>query len=184
MRVTGGDLRGKKLCLLRGLKIRPTTDYVRELVFNILAGGLRGAAVLDLFAGTGSLGIEAISRGAERAVFVEKDPGAIRILGRNISACRLQDVTTVLRRDVRRGLGFLKSFDRPFDVVFLDPPYNKGLAEQSVRFLDRSEAISDHASIVLEHSSRESVPDKVARFALADRRRHGITLVSFYGPVL
>jgi 16S rRNA (guanine966-N2)-methyltransferase len=184
VRVTGGDLRGKKLCPLKGLNIRPTTDYVRELIFNILAGRVEDTVVLDLFAGTGSLGIEALSRGAKRAVFVEKERDAVRILTRNISACRLQERTSVLRRDIRRGPGFLKSSDQFFDLVFIDPPYDKGLAEHSVRLLSRTESISDEVSIVLEHSKREAVAEKIACFVLSDRRQHGITLVSFYKSMI
>ncbi len=100
MRVTGGILRGKKLGPLRGLAIRPTTDYLRESIFNILAGGMEDAVVLDLFAGTGSLGIEALSRGAATAVFVDKAPQAIKALTRNICSCSLEAQSTILKRDV------------------------------------------------------------------------------------
>ena len=96
MRVIGGALKGKRLCPIRGLRIRPTTDYLRESIFNILAGGVEGAAVLDLFAGTGSLGIEALSRGAATAVFVDKYPQAINALTRNICACCLERRSTIL----------------------------------------------------------------------------------------
>jgi 16S rRNA (guanine966-N2)-methyltransferase len=168
VRVTGGILGGKKLGPLRGLAIRPTTDYLRESIFNILAGGLEGAVVLDLFAGTGSLGIEALSRGAATAVFVDKAPQAIKALTRNICSCSLEAQSTILKRDVLRGLGFLKSIGLAFDLVFIDPPY----------------ATSDEASIIIEHSERETLPEQVASFILSDQRHHGKTLVSFYRPVL
>jgi 16S rRNA (guanine966-N2)-methyltransferase len=182
VRVTGGILGGKKLGPLRGLAIRPTTDYLRESIFNILAGGLEGAVVLDLFAGTGSLGIEALSRGAATAVFVDKAPQAIKALTRNICSCSLEAQSTILKRDVLRGLGFLKSIG--LALVFIDPPYDKGFVERTMQRLDRAQTTSDEASIIIEHSERETLPEQVASFILSDQRHHGKTLVSFYRPVL
>ncbi|UCG80487.1 MAG: 16S rRNA (guanine(966)-N(2))-methyltransferase RsmD [Desulfobacterales bacterium] len=184
MRVTGGALRGKRLYALRGLTIRPTTDYLRESIFNILAGGVENAVVLDLFAGTGSLGIEALSRGAAKAVFVDKAPQALKALHRNICACSLEARSTILKRDILRGLNFLKSIGPAFDLVFIDPPYEKGLVERALQRLDRAESTSEKVCIVIEHGTREIPPKQVARFTLSDQRQHGKTLVSFYGPVL
>ena len=184
MRVTGGSLKGRKLAPLRGMKIRPTTDYLREAVFNILAREVEDAVVLDLFAGTGSLGIEALSRGAQRAVFVDKSPQAIKALRRNVETCALEERSRILKRDILRGPGFLKSIGETFDLVFVDPPYEKGFAEQTLRLLGRSSKISTEAFIVVEHSSREILPEKIARLILHDERRHGKTLVSFYRPVV
>jgi 16S rRNA (guanine966-N2)-methyltransferase len=184
VRIIGGSLRGKKLCPIKGLAIRPTTDYLRESIFNILADGVEDAVVLDLFAGTGTLGIEALSRGAQTAVFVDKTPQAIKALTRNIYACCLEGRSTILRRDILRGLSFLKSIDRAFELVFIDPPYDKGFVERTMQLLDRAESTSDGVSIVVEHSRREVLPEKVARFVLCDQRDYGKTLVSFYRAML
>jgi 16S rRNA (guanine966-N2)-methyltransferase len=184
VRVIAGALKGKKLCPIRGLKIRPTSDYVRESIFNILAGGVEDVFVLDLFAGTGGLGIEALSRGAAAAVFVDKDPQAIKALKRNIRACCLEGRSTILKWDILRGLSLSKSIDHVFDLVFIDPPYDKGLVGRTMRLLDRAESISDAVSIVIEHSRCEVLPDKVERFVLSDQRHYGKTLVSFYRAVL
>ncbi|NVM20727.1 MAG: 16S rRNA (guanine(966)-N(2))-methyltransferase RsmD [Desulfobacterales bacterium] len=184
MRVIGGALKGKKLYPPSGLAIRPTTDYLRESIFDILADCVEDAVVLDLFAGTGSLGIEALSRGAASAVFVDTRPQAIKTVARNISACGLQERCTVVRRDVLRGLNFLKSIGHAFDLVFIDPPYDQGFVERTLRLLGRAECTVEGASIVVEHSIRETLPEKVARLNRADERRHGNTLVSFYRFVL
>ena len=184
MRIIGGALRGKKLHSIKGLAIRPTTDYLRESVFNILANRVEDAVVLDLFAGVGTLGLEALSRGAETAVFVDKAPQAIRVLTRNICACCLEGRSTILRRDILHGLRFLKSIDRAFGLVFIDPPYDKGFVERTMQLLDRAESTSDQVSIVAEHSRHEVLPEKVARFGLCDRRDYGKTLVSFYRAVV
>ncbi|MCK4485954.1 MAG: 16S rRNA (guanine(966)-N(2))-methyltransferase RsmD [Desulfobacterales bacterium] len=184
MRIISGALKGKKLYSIKGLAIRPTTDYLRESIFNILAGGVEDAVVLDLFAGTGSLGIEALSRGAATAVFVDKAAQAIKALARNICACCLEGRSTILKRDILRGLSFLKSIDRAFELVFIDPPYDKGFVERTMQLLDRAESTSDRVSIVIEHSRREVLPENMARFILCDQRDYGKTLVSFYRHVL
>jgi len=184
VRVIGGSLRKKKLHPLRGQRIRPTTDYLRESVFNILAGSVEGAVVLDLYAGTGSLGIESLSRGAQWAVFVDKDTQAIKGLSRNISTCALEDRSTVLKRDILRGLGFLRATDRTFDLIFVDPPYNKGWVERTVHLMDKCECVVKGANVVIEHSVREKLPEKMARFEQWDERQRGKSIVSFYEYVL
>jgi len=184
VRVIGGILRRKKLCSLRGQRIRPTSDYLRESIFNILGDDVKDAIALDLFAGTGGLGIEALSRGALSGIFVDNDPQAIQILVRNISACRLQERCTVLKRDILQGLGFLKKMDRAFNLVFADPPYDKGFAQQTLRLLDRSGCTSKGACVVIEHSIREEVPEKVGHLEQTGRRQHGKAAISFYEFVL
>lgn len=184
MRVIGGALKRKKLCPFGGLRIRPTSDYLRESIFNILGGCVEGAVVLDLFAGTGSLGIEALSRGAASAVFVDKRAQAINVLVRNISACALKDQSTVLKRDILQGLSFLGEMDRAFDLVFIDPPYGKGFVKPTLRLLDRCECTARGACVVIEHSIRETFPQKVGRCEQTDRRQHGKSFVSFCQFVL
>jgi 16S rRNA (guanine966-N2)-methyltransferase len=184
VRVTGGALKGRRLYPLRGLAIRPTSDYLRESIFNILAGGVEDAVVLDLFAGTGSLGIEALSRGAATAVFVDKAPQAIKTVIRNIHTCCVEGRSTILKRDVLRGLSFLRSRDELFDLVFVDPPYDKGFVRRTLELLGRAKSISNSASIIVEHSKREVLPEMIACFILSDQRWYGKTLVSFYRPML
>ena len=184
MRIIGGTLRRRKLSPLRGLGVRPTTDYLRESVFDILAGCVEGAVVLDLFAGTGSLGIEALSRGASSAVFIEKSPQAIKTLLRNISAFSLEKRCTVLRRDVLRALSFLKSTGHGFDLVFVDPPYEHGLVKPTLHLLDRAECMAERGWVVVEHSLVETLPETVEGFRRIDQRQHGKTLVSFYEYVM
>ncbi len=184
MRVIGGSLRGRKLSSLRGQRIRPTTDYLRESIFNILGESVKGAIVLDLYAGTGGLGIEALSRGALSAVFVDNDFQAIRILFRNISACGLEERCTVLKRDILHGLGFLKKMDLAFTLIFVDPPYDKGWAEKTLRLMDRYGCFAEGACVVVEHSMREEVSEKVGRWEQTGMRQHGKAAISFYGFVL
>jgi 16S rRNA (guanine966-N2)-methyltransferase len=182
--VIGGNLKKKKLYALQGRKVRPTADYLRESIFNILGGSLEGAVVLDLYAGTGSLGIEALSRGAEWAAFVEKDPQAIRGLFRNISLCKLEEKSKVFKRDILRGLGFLRRLGRTFDLVFMDPPYDKGWVEPTVKLLNRCRCTAEDANVVIEHSTAEKLPREIACFRRWDARERGKSVVSFYECML
>ena len=166
------------------MTIRPTSDYLKESIFNILAGTVEDAVVLDLFAGTGSLGIEALSRGAARAVFVDNAPRAIKMVVQNVQTCSLEEQSTILKRNVLQGLSFLSSIDYLFDLVFIDPPYDKGCVTKTLELLGCSSSTSDVASIVVEHSKREILPEKVDCFTLSDQRHYGKTLVSFYSTVL
>ena len=166
------------------MTIRPTSDYLKESIFSILGRRIEDAAVLDLFAGTGSLGIEALSRGASTAVFVDNAPQAIKTLVRNVQTCSLEKQSTILKRNVLRGLSFLTSIGYLFDLIFVDPPYDKGCVEKTLQLLGRSRSTSDLASIVVEHSKREILPEKVDCFTLNDQRNYGKTLVSFYSAVL
>jgi 16S rRNA (guanine(966)-N(2))-methyltransferase RsmD len=184
VRVIGGALKGRKLHPLRGMTIRPTSDYLKESIFSILAGRVEDTTVLDLFAGTGSLGIEALSRGAATAVFVDNAPQAIKALIRNVQTLSLEERSTILKRNVLRGLSFLGSIGCLFDLIFIDPPYDKGCVKKTLQLLGKSGLTSDLASIVVEHSKREILPEKMDCFTLGDQRDYGKTLVSFYSSVL
>ena len=127
MRIIGGDLRGKKLHSIRGKKIRPTADRLRESIFNILGSRARHTVVLDLFAGTGALGLEALSRGADSAVFIENDKGALSLIERNIRSCNFHDKARTVKWDIKKNLNCIKLTRPTFGLVFMDPPY-KGKA--------------------------------------------------------
>lgn len=179
MRIIGGDHRGRKLRPVPGRGIRPTADRTREAVFNILGDRVWGAVVLDLFAGTGALGLEALSRGAAEAIFVDRMPAALRTLSQNIADLGLDDRTRVIRWDLSRHLAPLTKRRPPFDLVFLDPPYAKGLLGPVLSRLAAAECLAPDARLVVEHPAEESPPETVASLRLVDRRRYGKTLVSF-----
>ncbi len=181
MRVVAGKLRGRALATPDDQRIRPTSDRVREAMFNILAHGiddftLEGARVLDLFAGTGALGIEALSRGARACVFVEEDPGARGLIRRNIEAFGLTGVTHVYRRDAT-DLGDSGNRD-PFTLVLLDPPYAKGLGERALTAAANGGWLATNAVIVLEERAGSAIalPDG---FTVFDQRTWGDTMALF-----
>ncbi len=179
MRVIGGTLKGRKLATIRGTTVRPTADRLREAIFNILADRVEKAVVLDLFAGTGALGIEALSRGAHSAVFVDNSKSAIAILKKNIRYCDIQENATIIKWDVVKNLRFIRSFDLAFNLVFLDPPYNKDCIKPVLKNLYRNGTLEKEACLVIEHADTEPAPEEIAVFKITDERRYGRTLVSF-----
>ena len=141
MRIIGGRLKGRRLTGVRG-QIRPTADRVREAIFNILGPEVPGSLVLDLFAGTGALGIEALSRGAQAAVFVENHSTSLQVLRRNVDQCALSEVSRVLPLATEKALPKLAAAGAQFSLIFLDPPYGRGLAAAHILSTGRTKSIS------------------------------------------
>lgn len=184
VRIVSGSLKGRRLETPDGMGTRPTADRVREAVFSILYGRTAGARVLDLFSGSGALALEAISRGAETAVSIDNDAAAVKVIRRNIASCRVGDRMTVIRWDIRTGLGCLTQHPARFSLVFMDPPYASDLACTAIAHLYSMGCVSPGASLVVEHS-HQSIPEAIDGFCeLTDRRRYGKTLVSIFATML
>jgi 16S rRNA (guanine(966)-N(2))-methyltransferase RsmD len=182
MRIVSGSARGVTLRVPKGRGVRPTQERVKEAVFNIIASRftLEGARVLDLFAGGGSLGLEALSRGAAEAVFVEPNGHACRVLQANLCACRLERSGRILHTTTARALAILEREGKRFSGVFLDPPYDQGWVDKTLRLLARRPILEDGAWVVVEHSAAERGRERYPPLALTDSRRYGTTWVSFY----
>ena len=180
MRIISGNLKGRKLASFKGQYIRPTSDMVREAIFDVLFVGWEGKEVLDLFAGTGGLGIEALSRGARRVVFVENHPQALLVLEKNIKALSLVGNCDVVRLRVEEGMRFIKRRVWKFDVAFLDPPYGKALADSTLRLIAGSTILKENGVVVVEHHYKEALLDRYRRLQMSDQRRYGSTEVSFF----
>jgi len=174
--VTGGFLGGRTLVAPPGRGMRPTTDRVREATFARL-GALDGVRVLDLYAGTGALGIEAISRGAACAVLVEKARSSLDALERNLKALGIGAAVRVLRRDVAAALMELATAGERFELVLLDPPYEGGVLEGALRALLAAGLLAPGALVVAERSRRHDLPP-IPGLVLQDERRYGDTVVS------
>ena len=179
MRIIAGEFRGRRLAAVKG-RIRPTSDRVREAIFNILGPVVVEAKVLDLFAGTGALSLEALSRGAREAVLVEDQGTALGILRRNLGALGLESRTRVLPLPVSGALKKLAAQGEQFSLVFLDPPYGQGLALKTLVALQGSSLLGPETRIVVEHSQRETLPEEMGRLKLTQSRRYGDTQVAFY----
>lgn len=181
LNVIGGSLRGKRLFSPEGRDIRPTAGRVREALFNILADKIREAVVLDLFAGTGAMGIEALSRGAARAVFVDAGETALAAIEKNIRACNLSAQARVVNRDATGNLRDLAPSDHGFDIVFMDPPYRQERIAETLQALGQSGILNAAATVTAEHSKHEPVTENICAasgFTLMDQRKYGKSLVS------
>ena len=189
MRIIGGEFKGRKLFAARGMKTRPTSDRIREAIFNILSAGVHDAVVLDLFAGTGALGLEALSRGAHNAIFIETDKNSLIAIRRNLEAIGIEDQATIIKWDILKNLDCLSTFAGRVNLVFMDPPYERGLIEPTLSHLHTSGCLVAGARVMAEHSAREALSDKSLPteelpFRVEDQRAYGKTLVSFLSYVL
>ncbi len=179
MRIIAGEFKGRRLAAVKG-RIRPTSDKVREAIFSILGPAVAEARVLDLFAGTGALTLEALSRGARDAVLVEEQAAALEVLRRNLEALGMEARSRVLPLPVRQALKKLAARGERFDLVFLDPPYGRGLAAATLTDLVTLGLLSPEGRVVAEHSHRETLPERLGRLEQSDSRRYGDTQVAFY----
>ncbi|HAF85655.1 MAG TPA: 16S rRNA (guanine(966)-N(2))-methyltransferase RsmD [Sphaerochaeta sp.] len=207
MRIISGWAKGRKLIPppAQGNLIRPTSDRARESLFNIIAGRTQGASVLDLFAGTGALGLEALSRGAESVCFVDCHPQALTLINRNVQIC--QDAfnhrpeiqhdngsgqfknsrpVTLIKHDLRRGLPMFSKYlpsCSGFDLIFIDPPYSQGLSSLLLRALDTSSWLRQQTLLIVEERSSETLPQDLITLSLMDQRKYGDTGFWFYQPL-
>lgn len=185
MRVIAGTYRSRILKSLKGLALRPTSDRLRETLFNVLGAEVEGARFLDLFAGTGAVGIEALSRGAAEAVFIEDHKPAAALIRRNLESLVVRESAVVLVVDVLRGLEQLaakhKAGEHTFDFVFLDPPYAE--AEQYdrvLRFLGSGRLLALGATVIAEHSKRFALPKQIGNLQRTRVLNEGDAALSFY----
>lgn len=177
MRIIAGSARGRRLESPEGRSARPTLDRVRENLFNILMPRLENALFLDLFAGTGAIGLEALSRGAARAVFAEAEDGMLAVLRRNTALCGFEDRAAAYRLRLPGGM---EALGGPHDLVFADPPWDFGGYGELLGALSREGLVRDGGWVVLESSAKTPPPDSAGRWVSFRRKRYGDTLLTFY----
>lgn len=180
LRVIAGSAKGRQLNTLRTLALRPTPDRVREALFNILGVQIVDAAVLDLFAGSGAIGLEALSRGADAATFVEAHEPACRLIARNLRRCGLDEQATIHCRDVLQAIPALVSRRQHFDVIWLDPPYQTPLVEDALRRLGDGRLLGDDGQVIAEHFFKRALPEHMGRLQRTRVVRFGDVALSFF----
>jgi 16S rRNA (guanine966-N2)-methyltransferase len=181
MRVIAGSHRGRRLSGPQGTRLRPTSDKVREALFSILGSRVSGSRFLDLYAGTGAVGIEALSRGAIIATFVESNSAAVTLLQQNLRTCALMDRARVR---IGRTDGFLKRadwWDGPYDIVFADPPYAAADELALLSQVWKPGLVSEQAVIIIEHDSRTACPPSIDHGTLIRQYEYGDTALALYG---
>jgi len=180
MRIIGGTARGRTIKAPRGSAIRPTADRVREALFNILPRDVSGRRVLDLFAGSGSLSLEALSRGAASALLVDESGAAADLIRRNLETLGFTDRARIWETPVGRALGRLADEGAGYDAIFLDPPYDGGWVNRTMPMISRAGILNAGGSAVAEHSARERVDEEYGGLVRRDCRRYGGTVLSFF----
>jgi 16S rRNA (guanine(966)-N(2))-methyltransferase RsmD len=174
VRIVGGEARGRRLRAVPGRSTRPTADRVRQSLFDLLGQRCDGLRVLDLYAGTGALALEALSRGASRATLVEQDARAAAVIERNASELGFRDRVEIVREDVARALPRLGG---PFDLVFSDPPYALRAGQDTLEALARLSLVAPSGRVVLERARREHPPSPPPGFSRLDERGYGDTVI-------
>ncbi len=175
MRVITGSARGRVLKTLEGEDVRPTTDRVKEAIFSIIQFEIEGREVLDLFAGSGQLGVEALSRGAAYATFTDLSKDAVSVIKSNLLTTGLHKNSAVLQTD---AVVFLKNSKKKFDIIFMDPPYSKGILQKTLPFA--AEKTNDGGVIICEHPYGEEMPASVGRFAVYREYKYGKLGITVY----
>lgn len=175
MRVITGIARGKRLKTLEGNDVRPTTDKVKEGIFSAIQFDIEGRRFLDMFAGSGQMGIEALSRGAKSAVFIDSSPAAVKVCTENVSSAGFAEVSRIVKRD---SVGYVTATAETFDIAFLDPPYEAGILINALQTV--SKKMSDYGIIICEHPSDIDLPKAVDRFSVYRVYRYGKINVTVY----
>lgn len=180
MRIIGGEARGRRLFTPGNASIRPTNDRIKEAFFNIIRD-IDGKTFLDLFAGTGSVGLEALSRGAIKAAFIENDRGIVDILKKNIALCGFAAKSEILAVDCFTAIKKLAERREGFDIIFADPPYEQGLGDQILEKLQNGLITAEKGLLIVQHSIREKINHRyVCGLDLSDQRRYGDTILSIF----
>ena len=179
MRIISGKAKGKRLFSPRGKGIRPTADRVKESVFDILGCQWEDKRVLDLFSGTGSLGLEAMSRGSRHVVFVEASRPALTVLRKNILHCGFASRAVVLPMPVSRGLTLMGQRGETFHIIFADPPYGRGWVEKTIGQILVNKIFSRNGTVIIEHTPHEPLPRKIGKLVITEQRTYGDTAISF-----
>jgi 16S rRNA (guanine966-N2)-methyltransferase len=180
LRVVSGVCKGRALKAVPGNTTRPTTDKVKEALFNMIGPYFDGGMGLDLFAGSGGLGLEALSRGLEKVIFVDRDAKAIQTIHENIKACKMEDQAEVYRNDSERALKALVKRDASFDYIFLDPPYKKQQLISLMQKIEELKLLKSGGAIVCEHSYDVELPKTVGEFSQIKHEKYGIIAITIY----
>ncbi len=178
MRIIAGTMKGRKLIAPPGLDVRPTSDKVKGALYNILSDRITMASFLDLYAGSGSVGIEALSRGAGHVVFVDQNRKHLRTLQKNIPKNSFEGHYQIIAKSAS---DFIRRTKQSFDFIFIDPPYTSDEVEKILPRLKQGDIIAEDGEVIIEHHHKKSLPEKIGIFLLIKKYKYGETLLSFYG---
>ena len=178
MRIIAGEFRGRSIKAVKGDHTRPTTDKIKENMFNMLGQFFDGGCALDLYAGSGNLGIEAISRGIDEAIFIDKHPDAIRTIHDNVKALRIEEKVQIYRNDAFKALAVLAKKDIQFDLIFLDPPYKNQKINEVLAIIAENGLLVDDGLVVCEYLVEDSTDMNFDEFGVTRQENYGITEIA------
>ena len=178
LRVISGKSRGLKLNTPENMDIRPTTDRVKEAMFNIISPYIYGSNILDLFAGSGALGVEALSRGAELCYFVDSSKTSMNVTKSNIKKARLEDGAVTINSSYEKAIDRILMNKVKFDVIFVDPPYYEGYFIDVIKKIDSTDILKDDGIIVVEHDVKTEIPEEIGRIYISKEKKYGKTMVT------
>ena len=180
MRIIAGEAKNRKLKTKKGFDTRPTLESVKESLFSIIAPYLEESIFLDLFSGSGSIALEAISRGAKRAVMIEKDNDALRCIIDNIDNLNFTDRCRAYKNDVLRAISILGRKNEKFDIIFMDPPYQDELCKKVLKEIDKANILAEEGLIICEHHLYENLENEIFGFRKTDERKYNKKILTFY----
>lgn len=180
MRIIGGELKSRKILFPKTRLTRPMTDRSKETIFNILGSLVNGKRVLDLYAGSGSLGLEALSRGALEVTFVDRADWATRVIRKNLDLLNLTRKAEILEGDVLRMIARLERKAQTFSLIFVDPPFQQGMVKKTLIKLDQSAIVAPFAQVVVGHTRHEELPESLGTLKLTRTKKIGQACLSFY----
>lgn len=180
MRIIAGEARSRKLKTRKGFETRPTLANVKEALFSMIAPHLEDSIFLDLFSGSGNIALEALSRGAKRAVMIEKDTEALRFIIENVNALGFQERCRAYKNDVFRAIEILARKGEKFSIIFMDPPYQDNVCTKVLEHIEKFEILGEKGIIICEHHAFEEMAERVGSFQKIDERRYQKKVITFY----
>lgn len=180
MRVIAGSFRGRKLETIDDRTVRPTSDRVKESLFNIISGHILDSQFLDLFAGSGAIGIEALSRGSTNVFFIDINNDSLKTLRKNISTLHIEDKIEIYNADYKTAIEKFKFKNIKFNIIFIDPPYSKGIAQDALALVEEASVLLQNGIIAIEHDEKDAMPQNQGKLFLLKQKKYGSTKLSFY----
>lgn len=180
MRIVGGTAKGRRLKSRKGNETRPTLERVKESLFGIISPYVSGSKFLDLYSGTGNIALEALSRGASRAVMIEKEKEALRIIIENINDLGFEGISRAYLNDTLRAIEILGKKHEKFDIIFMDPPYKDEICVETIKAIEKAGILDGNGLIICEHHIAEKMPEELCGYKKADERTYSIKVMTFY----
>ncbi|MEK6645156.1 MAG: 16S rRNA (guanine(966)-N(2))-methyltransferase RsmD [Candidatus Firestonebacteria bacterium] len=180
MRIIAGYAKGRQIKSIPGLSTRPLLEKVRGAIFNILRNEIMEKEILDLYSGTGSIGLEALSRGAKSIIFIDNNLVCVQTIQENLKNLGFADYATVYKNDIEKALAIIARKEFKFDIIFIDPPYLKNLCEMNLKLVEKINILRNSGIIVIHHHKKEILPEKFKNIYLSDKRKYGDAIISMY----